>query len=219
MIEHDWRLAGLRLLLALLLGGIIGLERQMKQKSAGLRTHMMVAMGSALFMEISIAVPRMSGVATSDPSRIAAQIITGIGFLGAGTILHARGFVVGLTTAASIWLAAAIGMGVGAGVYWPPILATALGVAVLVTSHIIEGRLGTNDRVQRLVVALSKMEIATQVKQLVIHSDAELLRSKVTSEHHSMVLEFDIRLPLDDQIELVEQLRYIEGVKSARIEG
>jgi len=219
LIESDWQLAGFRLLVALLLGGAIGLERQMKQKSAGLRTHMMVAMGSALFMEISAAVPRMSGVATSDPSRIAAQIITGIGFLGAGTILHARGFVVGLTTAASIWLAAAIGMGVGAGIYWPPVIATGLGLVVLVTSHALEGRFGGNDRVQRLVVSATKHGLAEQIKHVITESDADLLRSRITSEEHLLTLEFDLRLPLDDQIELLEQLRRIEGVKSARIEG
>ena len=219
LIETDWKLAGFRLLVALLLGGAIGLERQMKQKSAGLRTHMMVAMGSALFMEISIAVPRMSGIPTSDPARIAAQIITGIGFLGAGTILHARGFVVGLTTAASIWLAAAIGMGVGAGIYWPPAIATGLGLVVLVTSHALEGKFGGNERVQRLIVTATAHGVADQIKQVIAKSDADLLRSRVTSEKHLLTLEVDIRLPLDDQVELLAQLRRIEGVESARIEG
>lgn len=219
MIETDWRLAGFRLLVALLLGGAIGLERQMKQKSAGLRTHMMVSMGAALFMEISVAVPRMSGVPTSDPTRIAAQIITGVGFLGAGTILHARGFVVGLTTAASIWLAAAIGMGVGAGIYWPPVMATALGLTVLIASHMVEERFGGNGRVQRLILVVQGTGLASRIKYVIAESGADLLRSRASSEHHLLTLEFDIRLALDDQVELLEQLRRIEGVKSARIEG
>lgn len=114
--------------LALLLSAVIGLERELKQKSAGLRTHSLVGVGAALFMLVSkygftdVLVPRLIVV---DPSRVAAQIVTGIGFIGAGLIFVRRDAVRGLTTAASIWVTAAIGSAAGAGLPWLALLATA----------------------------------------------------------------------------------------------
>ncbi|HET7273730.1 MAG TPA: MgtC/SapB family protein, partial [Longimicrobiaceae bacterium] len=111
-----------RLLLAALLGGLIGLERELSSKPAGLRTNLLICVGATLLMELSLTVAAEANAANlaagvafrADPARIAAQIVTGIGFLGAGTIMQARGSVVGLTTAATIWVVAAIGMAVGA---------------------------------------------------------------------------------------------------------
>src|SRR5437899_11716142 len=104
----------LKLILAALPGGCVGIERQMREKPAGLRTNMLICMGSALFMLIAVRLGAALGV---DSSRISAQIITGIGFLGAGAVLHSHGFVLGLTTAATIWVVAGIGMAVGSGFY------------------------------------------------------------------------------------------------------
>ena len=100
---------GVRLFVALALGGIIGLEREISDKAAGLRTNVLICVGACLYMIIS------RGVFGGDPSRIAAQIVSGIGFLGAGAIMHDGDRVVGLTTAATIWVVAAIGMSAGAG--------------------------------------------------------------------------------------------------------
>jgi len=104
----------LRLLLATVLGGAIGWERQASHKPAGLRTLILICMGATLLTDLSIqAAAHATGPA--DPGRIAAQIVTGMGFLGAGTILQSRGSIVGLTTAATMWVVAAIGMAVGFG--------------------------------------------------------------------------------------------------------
>jgi putative Mg2+ transporter-C (MgtC) family protein len=123
----------LKLLVAVILGGAIGMEREFSGKPAGLRTNILICIGSALLMDLSIRVGLIgiaeSGGGSGDPGRIAAQIVSGIGFLGAGTILQARGAVIGLTTAATIWVVAAIGMVVGAGHY-----IEAIGSAVLVTA-------------------------------------------------------------------------------------
>jgi len=127
-----------RLLLALLLGGSLGIERGLQRKAAGARTHMMVALGSALLTLLSIRLPVLLARGDIDPGRIAAQIVTGVGFLGAGSILHSGGSVRGLTTAASIWLASAIGMASGAGFYSGAILATLLGLFVLLAEHLHE---------------------------------------------------------------------------------
>ena len=101
----------LHLVVAVILGGAIGLERELQQKAAGLRTNILICTGAALFTELSLAMTAEFG----DPSRIAAQIVTGVGFLGAGAIIQGRGTVRGLTTAATMWLVAAIGMAVGFG--------------------------------------------------------------------------------------------------------
>ena len=120
----------LRLLLSAFLGGLIGVEREIHDHPAGIRTHLLVALGSALFTVLSIVgFPSSDDVAT-DPSRVAAQIVTGIGFLGAGAILKYGPTVRGLTTAASLWAAAGIGMAAGAS---RPVLAVAATVIVLVS--------------------------------------------------------------------------------------
>jgi len=104
----------LQLCLATLFGGAIGLERELGGKPAGLRTNILICIGSMLYTKLSITM----AAGTADPTRIAAQIVTGVGFIGAGTILHARGAVVGLTSAATIWVVAAIGVALGATFYW-----------------------------------------------------------------------------------------------------
>lgn len=127
----------IRLCMAVILGGIIGYERQAQSKSAGLRTHILVCLGSCLCMIVSINIAMdfyfQYGITNSDPERIAAQVITGIGFLGAGTILANQKdrIVKGLTTAASIWAVAAVGLVVGAGYIVTAIAATGLVFVVL----------------------------------------------------------------------------------------
>src|SRR4051812_35079193 len=114
-----------RVALAFLLGGVIGYERQRVQQPAGLRTHMLVAAGSACFTVASVY--GFGGLGTTpDPSRLAAQIVTGIGFLGAGTIFRSGSTVKGLTTASSIWITASIGIVAGLGMFWLSLFTTAL---------------------------------------------------------------------------------------------
>ncbi|HUM04780.1 MAG TPA: MgtC/SapB family protein [Terriglobales bacterium] len=111
-----------RLVLAAILGGVIGLERQLRHKPAGLRTNMFICLGAAMFTVLS----RELAGGPSDSARIAAQIIPGIGFIGAGSILHARGSVTGLTTAATLFVVASVGMAVGGGLYITAAFATVL---------------------------------------------------------------------------------------------
>ena len=113
----------LRLFVALLLGGVIGIEREYRSKEAGFRTHFLVALGSALFCIVS---QYGFGVDLKDSSRVAAQVVSGIGFLGAGTIIFQKNVVRGLTTAAGLWVTAAIGLACGTGMYLAAAIATAL---------------------------------------------------------------------------------------------
>src|SRR6267378_8111351 len=125
-----------RLAVAAILGGIIGLERQLHHKPAGLRTNMFICFGSAMFTMLS---DQLAGSFGGDHTRVAAQIIPGIGFIGAGSILHARGSVVGLTSAATIFVVASVGMAAGGGLYFTAIFAT---IVILVALALL-GRLET----------------------------------------------------------------------------
>jgi putative Mg2+ transporter-C (MgtC) family protein len=125
-----------RLLLAALLGATVGFEREARQKSAGLRTNTLIAVGSALFTLISLELAE--GNLGADPTRIAAQIVTGIGFLGAGAIMRTSGNIQGLTTAATVWVNAAIGMAAGAGRYTLAVAATVITIVVLLALTRIE---------------------------------------------------------------------------------
>ena len=129
----------LRLLVSAILSGLIGLERQMKRRSAGLRTHILVCLGSCLIMLTSIHVFDIyKNIVSLDPARIAAGVITGIGFLGAGTIMRDRNEVKGLTTAASLWVAAGIGLAIGCGFYSAAIFTTVLTLIALFFLRYVE---------------------------------------------------------------------------------
>ncbi|HEV3255396.1 MAG TPA: MgtC/SapB family protein [Gemmataceae bacterium] len=138
--DQMWRVF-FRLLVAMILGGLVGFERQQEGKAAGLRTHMLVALGSALFVLIpleSLASEHLApGQQLDRLSRVIQGIVTGIGFLGAGTILKLgeQREIKGLTTAASIWLTAAIGVAVGTGWLWPAVIGTVLALLVLAVLH------------------------------------------------------------------------------------
>lgn len=132
-MEHlPWQDSLLRLVLSVILGVLLGWNRESAHKPAGVRTHTLVALGSALITIISIELFLEYQRAGMDPGRVAANIVSGIGFLGAGAILHTRGgLIVGLTTAASIWTAAGIGMACGAGMYRLAVFGTILALLVL----------------------------------------------------------------------------------------
>ena len=137
-----------KLALAVLLGGAVGLERELSGKPAGLRTNILICVGSAMLMDLSVRIGITdTGIRVGDPARLAAQVVSGIGFLGAGTILQARGTVVGLTTAATIWVVAAIGLTIGAGSFVEASGATLLVASVLYGLGRVEKRLLQTRRV------------------------------------------------------------------------
>ncbi|CAK7014097.1 MAG: Protein SapB [Parabacteroides sp.] len=137
--------AGIRLAFSFFLGAIVGIERQFRRREAGMRTFTLICMGSTAAMLISIWIPQIyPNFLNGDPGRIAAQVLTGIGFLGAGAIMQSHGSIHGLTTAACIWVMAVIGLGVGAGMYLPAILATLLTLFILISLERLEKRMFLN---------------------------------------------------------------------------
>ena len=129
-----------RLVLSVVLSGFVGLERQLHRRTAGLRTHILVSLGSCLIMLTSLYVFDIyKNVASIDPARIAAGVITGVGFLGAGAIINERGGIKGLTTAASLWISSGLGLAVGCGFYFAAAVSTVLTLIVLFFLRYVEG--------------------------------------------------------------------------------
>lgn len=147
----------IRLVVALLLGGIVGMEREYRSKDAGFRTHFLVALGAALFTIVSV---YGFGDDRNDTSRVAAQVVSGIGFLGAGIIVFQKNMVRGLTTAAGLWVTAAIGMACGVGMY---------GIAVIVTILILLGLEVFNKIVPQLSKTVLQLSFSTHSKESVNH--------------------------------------------------
>jgi putative Mg2+ transporter-C (MgtC) family protein len=164
----------LRLTIACALGAAIGFEREIRDREAGIRTHLLVSLGSALFTIVSAYgfhefLTSGDNIVRTDPTRIAAQIVTGIGFLGAGAIIREGLSIRGLTTAATLWVVAAIGMACGAGYYWPAAAATVLTILALWPLRVLAYRLIEQIRPEenRLTVELKEGEPLTRLLALV----------------------------------------------------
>ena len=176
-----------KLLLSLTLGAIVGLERRHKGQIAGMRTFALITMGAALAMIVSIYIPQLyfGETENGDPERIAAQVISGIGFLGAGAIIQMKGSVRGLTTAAGIWVSACIGLTVGAGLYLVSIMACATIIFVLLTFELCEKHLfkGGEMKIVRLKVNTIVTDAAIYrqcFKDFRVHISDEYLRYDYT---------------------------------------
>ena len=152
MIQTNWPtlLIALKLLLAVACGGAIGFERELSRKPAGLRTNVLVCVAAALFMIVSRHIG--GGLPYTDPARLVAQVVTAIGFIGAGVILQARGSVTGLTTAATILMVAAVGITIGEGMFTVTLMTTALIIVVLVVLRKVERALIRGRRLFHYVV-------------------------------------------------------------------
>lgn len=148
--------AAIKLLVSFFLGAIIGVERQFRRREAGMRTFTLICMGSTAAMLVSIWIPQIyPDFLNGDPGRIAAQVLTGIGFLGAGAIMQSHGSIYGLTTAACIWVMAVIGLAVGAGMYMPAFMATMLTLFVLISLEKLEKKMFLNGVNKMLTITCS----------------------------------------------------------------
>jgi putative Mg2+ transporter-C (MgtC) family protein len=175
------------LALAVLVGGVIGLERELKGKPAGLRTNILICMAAVLFTELSIRL----GTRQGDPGRIAAQILTGVGFIGAGTILHSRGSVIGLTSAATIWVVTAIGMAIGAHHFVPAIGTAVLVMLVLAGLGKLEERIERDHHHSRITVrAASAPDVLDQVHGALREAGLEVQENHTHHEGGEIVVEF-----------------------------
>jgi putative Mg2+ transporter-C (MgtC) family protein len=183
----------LKLGFATLLGGVIGLERELSGKPAGLRTNILICIGATLFTVVSIHMLPL-GQGGLDASRIPAQIVSGVGFIGAGAILHARGSVTGLTSAATIWVVAAIGMALGSGAYVEAVGTAMLVMLVLWGLRSVERLVARQSaRSTVLVHARPDASVPEDLEALVRRSGLEVDRCVIRHENVDLVLELDLR--------------------------
>jgi putative Mg2+ transporter-C (MgtC) family protein len=198
-----------KLLLALLLGGMIGLEREFRDKAAGFRTVIFICLGAALFTLVA-----QNFSPGGDSAPIAAQIVTGVGFLGAGAILRERGRIVGLTTAAIIWMAAAIGMSVGAGLYLLAVFTTAITLLVLWAFPLIEDWIDRvhGERIYEVVCANTPRAYAA-VERLFIASEMRVRGSRKNKKGKEVVSQWHVKGSPGGHHQLVDRLLASADVK------
>jgi len=208
----------LKLIMAAFLGGIIGLERESLNKSAGFRTHTLVCLGSCLIMITSIEMYTHIGQGiASDPARLAAQVVSGIGFLGAGTIMRSGHGIKGLTTAASLWVVAGIGLAVGAGSYASSIITTVIVMLVLIYMPRIEQFYRTKrkkDNTLELIVRDRPGQIGavtTALGQMSVHIRNVVMRADEVENR--LIVTFTIDIPYCYTInDVIENIRKVPGV-------
>ncbi len=215
----------MRLAAAAALGGIIGIERELREREAGFRTHMLVSVGAALFTLVSayawgdFAFSQASGV-TFDPTRIAAQIVTGIGFIGAGAIIRQGLTVRGLTTAATLWMVAAIGMACGAGFYWAAVIATAIALVGLGPLRLVSRRIGERPHRRELEVELeadaSAAPVLAALEQLGVTVASFAIAAQGDVRRLSCVVELPQEEDAPEVVLRLGELDEVSGVKWTR---
>jgi putative Mg2+ transporter-C (MgtC) family protein len=215
---NDWHVV-LRLGLAALLGGAIGVERELRDREAGIRTHLLVSLGSALFTIVSAYgfhefLASGASVVRADPTRIAAQIVTGIGFLGAGAIIREGLSVRGLTTAATLWVVAAIGMACGAGWYGPALVTTFFTIVALgplrIAAYKWMGRIKPEEN--RLIVELKHGQpLGPFLAQL-----DDINHFELAEEIDRRLLQLELKHVDEELISKLSDLDYVIGVRWRR---
>ncbi|MCD6080788.1 MAG: hypothetical protein B6D53_03850 [Candidatus Omnitrophica bacterium 4484_49] len=209
----------IRLFLAGIFSGLIGLEREVHGRAAGLRTHILVGCGACLIMLTSLYVHAMYG-SSADPGRIAAQVVSGIGFLGAGTIIRFRASVRGLTTAASLWAVAGIGLAVGSGLYLPATYTTLLIICVLFLLSEIERRVLRRSLYKLLVIdTYGDMMQLKKVRDLLSDYNVEIRDMDIKilgPQEDKYRIEMNVRVWDRYESEIANEVSRIKGVLSVK---
>lgn len=186
----------LKLLVAVIAGGAIGFERQIAGKAAGLRTNILICVGSALLMDLSIHIGEVWGLGpVGDPARLAAQVVTGIGFIGAGTIMQARGAITGLTSAATIWVVAAIGLAAGAGFFVEALGTTATVMLVLAGLGRLEHGMLRLHRTMSVTIRTRPDVAEEKIRGLLAAEGLRVVKSEVFDHTTDRVFEMRLKGP------------------------
>jgi putative Mg2+ transporter-C (MgtC) family protein len=201
-----------RLVLAGILGGLIGLERELKHRAAGLRTNMFICLGAAMFTLLS---QQLAGV-PSDAARIAAQIIPGIGFIGAGSILHMRGLTTGLTTAATMFVVASVGMAAGGGLYMTAIFATGMLLLCLFLLGHLEETFNLKLLLSSYEVTGSSVEVISNEVTRILETHHRLMQNVASGNTGRHIrVQFDVEGCNREQKDLLRELKASTVLESA----
>lgn len=207
----------LRLFLACFFGGVVGFERERNDSSAGFRTHILVSLGSALIMVLSMYGFNDFNSVNKDPARLAAQVVSGIGFLGAGTILRDNTSIKGLTTAASLWVVAAIGLAAGAGFYFSAVMVTVL--VFLTLERSVETYFFRNSETLKVIAVNGTCKVKEINRLLEIHGiiPQNISMTLLNQEHGRTSIEYKLRTPFRkiNMETIIEDINEIDGIYSA----
>jgi len=210
----------LRLFLACVFGGIVGYERERNDSSAGFRTHILVCLGSALIMVLSMYGFNEFNTVSKDPARLAAQVVSGIGFLGAGTILRDKTSIKGLTTAASLWVVAAIGLAAGAGFYISSFFVTLLVFITLERS--VETYFFKNSHTLKIVAVNGTCKVKEINHLLEFHGmiPQNISMSLIKEENNRTTIEYKLRTPFRkiNVDKIIEDINEVDGIYSTEQE-
>jgi putative Mg2+ transporter-C (MgtC) family protein len=208
----------LKLLLAVGLGGLIGLERETSQKPAGFRTNILICVGSTMVMIVSGLILQGKEGSGGDLTRIAAGVITGIGFIGAGTIIQAQGAVVGLTTGATLWAVGGLGIVIGAGYYLPAIIFTAIIILTLVIFRQIEGQYMKKSIYRYHLKAKYSKDVLIHIKKLALHEGIKFRELALKKEGTFSVVDFSFTAPEEKEQRFNQGLLDIEDIQEIKID-
>jgi len=196
----------IRLIVAAVLGGAIGLERQLRHKPAGLRTNLFICFGSAMFTVLS---DQLAGGYGGDHTRVAAQIIPGIGFIGAGSIIHSRGGVVGLTTAATLFVVAGVGMAAGGGLYLTATFATIVILIALALLGRLEARLSLQSLLMSYEVTGSNTNaVLSEINRVLDEGQRTMQSVRVAGDPAHARVVFAVLAPREDQDQITQLLHH-----------
>jgi len=217
-----------KLFIAAILGGIIGWERERRGRPAGLRTHLLVCIGVTLMMLVSEHIflkyqgYKNDSILRIDPARIAAQVVTGIGFLGAGTIIRSRASIRGLTTAASLWVVAGIGLAVGSGFILPAIFTTVIAIAILILNALVEKKLKRNKYRTIKMLITGQEHFLDDITQVLEKNSVKLQNYKFKKNIHKNEIEYDLDVKYNDEKTLLfasnDITKTFKGIKSFSLE-
>lgn len=211
----------IKLVLAVVCGAAIGFEREIHDKPAGLRTNMLICVGSTLITMVSLHVALTYAerqVNIADPGRIAAQIVSGVGFLGAGTIIQARGSVHGLTTAATIWVMAGVGLAVGAGAYEAALVTTVILLVTLAILGWLERHLTPRRRLVYFHVRAGRRPgLIDEMNELADRTGVSLDDFRLRQADEGLAFDFALNLPVKKRDALLDGLLELESVHEVRV--
>jgi putative Mg2+ transporter-C (MgtC) family protein len=209
---------GLKLLLAVALGGLVGIEREASHKPAGFRTNILICLGATMVMILSELVLGEVGRPGGDTTRLAAAVVTGIGFIGAGSIIQARGMIIGITTAATIWTVGILGIVIGAGYYIPAVIYTAIIMLILVTFRRIEDVHLTKSLFRYTLKARTTKETLISIKKLALHENIRFKEFSHRREGNMSIISFAFQAPEDKEQRFSRSLSDLEGIVELKVD-
>jgi putative Mg2+ transporter-C (MgtC) family protein len=208
----------LKLILAIALGGLIGLEREASQKPAGFRTNILVCIGATMMMSLAVLLVEGKGGNPDTLVRMAAGVITGIGFLGAGTIFQSRGAIAGLTTASTLWVVSGLGLVIGAGYYLPALIITVLTITTLFVFGRIEAVYLHRAQFHYHLKAKARPYILSSLRKLALHHGVRLERLTMRQEGSSYLLTFGFSASEEKEQEFNQGLLELADIEELKID-